>query len=117
MPARREQDRSRPGTRPNNPDKELVSSQVPAETAKYSSGPAGGSGGECCHPDRDEQAGQLDSELGDVAGRWLGRKPPRVFLIQAREVGWVGEQHPDLGDVFQAGAPGLEDGLAVRQCQ
>src|ERR1700733_3930397 len=46
---------------------------------------------------------------------WLGREPPRVFLVQAGEVGWVSEQHPDLGDVVQAGASGPKDGLAVRQ--
>src|SRR6516165_5494710 len=34
---------------------------------------AGASGGECCHADRDEQSGQVDAELGDVAGGWLGR--------------------------------------------
>ena len=29
--------------------------------------PAGVSGDECCHPDRDEQPGQFDAELGDIA--------------------------------------------------
>ena len=32
---------------------------------------------------------QLDAEFGDVAGRRPGREPPRVFLVQAGEVGWV----------------------------
>src|SRR6266567_6761241 len=58
---------------------------------------------------------QFDAELGDVAGRWLGREPPCVFLVQAGEVGGAGEQYSHLGDVVQAGAAGLENGLAIRQ--
>jgi hypothetical protein len=37
---------------------------------------------ECCHPDRDEQSGQFDAKLGNVAGRWLRREPPSVFFAQ-----------------------------------
>jgi hypothetical protein len=40
--------------------------------------PSGDVGG---HSDRDEQSGQINSELGDVARRWLGREPVRVFLV------------------------------------
>ena len=63
------------------------------------------SGEERCHPDRDQQSGQLDAEPGDVAGRWVSREPPRVFLVQAGEVGGMGEQYSHLDDVVQAGAP------------
>ena len=42
-----------------------------------------------CHPDRDEHSGQLDTELGDVTGRRVGREPAPVLLIQAGEIGRV----------------------------
>jgi len=37
------------------------------------------------------------------------------ILVQAGEVGGVGEQYSDLDDVVQAGAACLEYGLAIRQ--
>ena len=55
--------------------------------------PAGVSGDEGGHPDRDEQSGQFNAELGDITGRRLGREPPCSFLVQAGEVGGVGEQY------------------------
>jgi hypothetical protein len=70
---------------------------------------------ECCHTDRDEDSGQFDAELGDVAGRRLGREPPCIFLIQSGEVGRMGEQYAHLDDITQTAASRLEDGLAVRQ--
>jgi hypothetical protein len=68
-----------------------------------------------CHPDRDEHSGQLDTELGHVTGRRVGREPAPVLLIQASEIGRVSEQYADLDDILQAGAAGLENSLAVRQ--
>lgn len=48
---------------------------------------AGVLGGECCHANRDEYAGQFDDEFGDVAGRSFRWEPPRVFLVEPTKSG------------------------------
>src|SRR5262249_1811607 len=48
------------------------------------------------HADRDEDTGDLDSELGDVARRRIRREPRRVLLVHAREVRRVGQEHTHL---------------------
>jgi hypothetical protein len=58
---------------------------------------------------------QFDAELGDVSSRRLGREPSGVFLVQSGEVSGVGEQHPHLDDVVQAGTAGPENSFAVLQ--
>ena len=44
---------------------------------------------ECRHANRDEHAGQVDAEPGDVPGRRRSWKPRRVFLVHFCEVIWV----------------------------
>jgi hypothetical protein len=36
------------------------------------------------------QTEQVKTALGDLAHRWVEWEPPRVFLVQAGEVGWEG---------------------------
>jgi hypothetical protein len=67
------------------------------------------------HPDRDEDVGQLDAELGDVAGWRLGRKSRRVLVVHAGEVRRVGQENADLDDVFERCPRRAQDGLAVEQ--
>ena len=65
------------------------------------------------HTDRNEYSRKIDAELGDVACRRVVREPPRILLIQSREVRRSTEQHADLNDVSQPCPRCFKDGLAV----
>ena len=67
------------------------------------------------HADRDEDAGDVGPELGCVACWRVDREPGRPFFVHAGEVVRVGQQDPDLHDVGEGCAGGLQDGLAVRE--
>src|ERR1700712_55534 len=67
------------------------------------------------HADGDEYAWRFGTELGDGTRRRSVPEPGAVLLIHAVEVGWTGEEHPDLDDIAECRPARKQDRLAVAQ--
>ena len=65
------------------------------------------------HPDRDENPGQLDAEFGHITGGRIGGECASVLLVQAGEIGRVGQQNADFRNVVVSGAARFQDRQAV----
>jgi hypothetical protein len=57
--------------------------------------------------------GKFDPQLGDVASRRRSWKPRRVFVVHVCEVRRVGQEYPNLDDVFERCARRMQDRLTV----
>lgn len=67
------------------------------------------------HLHRNKKVRKLDAELGDCAGRRIGREELHVLFVETGEVTRSGQQHQYFDDIIELDVGGAQNILAINE--